>query len=729
MRSFPFFRQLDAKDCGPACLRMISKYHGKSFSIQTLREKSHISRQGVSLVGISEAAESIGFRSIGVRLSWDQLMTQASFPCIAHWDQKHFVVIHKISKNKIYVADPAIGKVTYTKKEFLKLWISSTRDGEDEGICLLLEPTPAFFEYEGEKIERGSFSFLYKYLRPHKKLITQLIVGMLVGSLVLLIIPFLTQALVDIGIGNQDIKFVYLVIIAQFVLIIGKTIIEFIRSWLLLHISTRVNVTLISDYLIKLMRLPVNFFESRLTGDILQRIGDHTRIESFLTNSSLSILFSMFNLIVFSIVLAIYNVPILLVFIVGSSFYFIWITAFLKKRRELDHKRFSQLSKNQSSIIQMVTGMQDIKLNNSETVRRWEWEGIQARLFRVRIKTLTLTQYQRIGSVLINDTKNILISLIAAKAVIEANMSLGIMFAVQYIIGFMNAPIEQLIGFVHSAQDAKISLERLSEVHDHAEDQERSESITNNLPIDHSYHIKDLSFQYEGPQSKLVLDSINLEIHENQVTAIVGNSGSGKTTLLKLLLGFYEPSKGEVRLGDSPVRNIDQWTYRSKCGVVMQDGYIFSDSIARNVAMSDTEIDKERLSQAAEIANLGDFVGQLPLGFNTKIGGEGQGLSHGQKQRILIARAIYNNPDFLFFDEATNSLDANNEKMIMTKLTDYYKGRTVIVVAHRLSTVKNADQIIVLDNGKVVETGNHKTLTEKKGAYYSLVKNQLELGN
>ncbi|MEA1877277.1 MAG: peptidase domain-containing ABC transporter [Bacteroidota bacterium] len=729
MQSFPFFRQLDAKDCGPACLRMISKSFGKNFSIQTLRERSHISRQGVSLVGISEAAESIGFRSIGVRLTWPQLLENASLPCIAHWEQRHFIVIYKVTKRKVFVADPAVGKVSYTREEFLKGWLSTKRDGEDEGLCLLLDPTPGFYEQEGEKKDRASFSFLFSYLKPHKKLLIQLVIGMLVGSLLMLILPFLTQAIVDIGIGNQDLKFVYLVILAQFVLIIGKTSIEFIRSWLLLHISTRVNVTLISDYLIKLMRLPVSFFETRLTGDILQRIGDHSRIESFLTNSSLSILFSMFNLLVFGIVLAIYNGLILLIFVLGSILYFIWILVFLKRRRELDHKRFSQLSKNQNSIIQLVAGMQEIKLNNSEKTKRWEWEGIQARLFRVRVKSLTLTQYQRIGSVLINDTKNILISFIAAKAVIESNMTLGVMFAVQYIIGFMNAPIEQLIGFIHSAQDAKISLERLAEVHEHSDEQKSSDIMASDLPLDHSFYIRDLVFQYEGPQSKKVLDKISLTIPENKVTAIVGSSGSGKTTLIKLLLGFYSPVEGEIRIGDSPVRNIDQNVYRAHCGVVIQDGYIFSDTIARNIALGDDEIDKAQLALAARIANIGEFVGLMPLGFNTKIGGEGQGLSQGQKQRILIARAVYKNPDILFFDEATNALDANNERLIMNHLNEYYRGKTVIVVAHRLSTVKKADQIVVLEKGCIVETGNHEELTMKQGVYFELVKNQLELGS
>jgi len=729
MHSFPFFRQLDAKDCGPACLRMIAKSFGKSFSIQTLRERSYISRQGVSLVGISEAAESIGFRTVGVRLTWPQLLENASLPCIAHWEQRHFIVIYKVTKRKVFVADPAVGKITYTREEFLKAWLSTKRDGEDEGLCLLLDPTPGFYEQDGEKKDRASFSFLFSYLKPHRKLLIQLVIGMLVGSLLMLILPFLTQAIVDIGIGNQDLKFVYLVILAQFVLIIGKTSIEFIRSWLLLHISTRVNVTLISDYLIKLMRLPVSFFETRLTGDILQRIGDHSRIESFLTNSSLSILFSMFNLLVFGVVLAIYNGLILLIFFLGSGLYFIWILIFLKRRRELDHKRFSQLTKNQNSIIQLVAGMQEIKLNNSEKTKRWEWEGIQARLFRVRVKNLTLTQYQRVGSVLINDTKNILISFIAAKAVIDSNMTLGVMFAVQYIIGFMNAPIEQLIGFIHSAQDAKISLERLSEVHEHSDEQESSEIMASDLPIDHSFYIRDLVFQYEGPQSQKVLDNINLTIPQNKITAIVGASGSGKTTLVKLLLGFYPPVKGEIRIGDSPVRNIDQNVFRAHCGVVIQDGYIFSDTIARNIALGDEEINKSQLGLAAKIANIGEFVGQMPLGFNTRIGGEGQGLSQGQKQRILIARAIYKNPDILFFDEATNALDAKNEKLIMNQLNNYYRGKTVVVVAHRLSTVRNADQIVVMENGCIIETGTHTELTEKKGAYFELVRNQLELGN
>jgi len=679
-------------------------------------------------MGISDAAESIGMKSVGARLSWEQLKNEVPLPCIAHWQQKHFVVVYKIKKNTVYVADPALGRVTYSKEEFLRNWLSSRVDDVDQGLCLLLETTPSFFEYDDEKTKRSSFAFLLKYLIPHRKLLFQLFVGMFIGSIVLLIFPFLTQAVVDIGISTKDIGFVYLILIAQLVLILGRTAIDFIRSWLLLHISTRVNVSLISDYLIKLMRLPVTFFETRLTGDILQRIGDHRRIESFLTNSSMNIIFSAFNLVVFSIVLAVYNMKILLFFLIGSALYIAWIFIFLKKRRELDHKRFDQLAANQNNIIQLVAGMQEIKLNTCEKPKRWDWERIQARLFRVKVRYLSLTQYQQVGSVFINETKNIFISFLAAKAVIDMDMTLGVMFAVQYIIGQLNSPIDQLIGFIHSAQDAKISLERLAEVHQEDPEEEFTDTKLLNLPEQRKYSVSNLTFQYEGPSSRKVLDGIDLEIPEKKVTAIVGVSGSGKTTLIKLLLGFYPPTDGEIKLDDTSLSLISQQVYRSSCGVVMQDGYIFSDTIARNIALGDEFIDKDRLVEAARIANMGDFLENLPLRFNTRVGSEGQGLSQGQKQRILIARAVYKDPSFLFFDEATNALDANNEKKIMDNLQTYFKGKTVTIVAHRLSTVMNADQIVVIDQGRIIETGTHEQLIQLKGSYYQLIKNQLELG-
>jgi ATP-binding cassette subfamily B protein len=728
MPSFPFVKQLDAMDCGPTSLCMIAKYYGKSYSQQTLRERSFITREGVSMLGTSDAAESIGMRTMGARLSFEKLKNEAVLPCIAHWKQNHFVVVYKIKNNIVYVADPAHGLIKYTSKEFESCWASTKKDGEDQGICLLMEPTPDFYKNEDESLNKSSFKFLFSYLRPFKKFITQLLLGMVLGSLLQLIFPFLTQSIVDYGINNQDLDFITLVLIAQLVLFFSRTSVEFIRSWILLHISTRVNISLISDFLIKLMKLPIGFFDTKMIGDIMQRIGDHQRIESFLTTSTLNILFSMLNFVIFAIVLVIYDLKIFVIFLVGSILYITWIYLFMKKRRELDFKRFAQLSDNQSNLIQIITGMQEIKLNNCERQKRWEWEKIQAKLFRVNIKSLSLNQYQQMGSVFINQTKNIFITFFAAKSVLEGGMTLGMMLAVQYIIGQLNSPIEQLIGFIHTTQDAKISLERLGEIHQKEDEESPDDPKITILPEERSINISNLSFQYEGPHSDLVLKDLNLHLPGKKVTAIVGTSGSGKTTLIKLLLGFYPPTKGEIKVGDIHLNNISHSMWRQRCGVVMQDGFIFSDTIARNIAVSDEIIDNKRLLQAVKNANIQEFVESLPLGYNTKIGQEGHGLSQGQKQRLLIARSMYSNPEYIFFDEATNALDANNERIIMDNLKEFYKGRTVVVVAHRLSTVKNADQIVVLEKGKIVERGNHKELTKLKGFYYNLVKNQLELG-
>jgi len=727
--TFPSFKQLDSMDCGPTCLRMIAKYYGKSYSLQGLREKSFITREGVSLLGISEAAENIGFKSLGVKISYEQLTEEAILPCIVHWKQRHFIVVYKIKKGHVLVADPAHGLIKYTKEEFLKGWLSTKSDDEEKGIALLLEPTADFYTQEGEKTDKTHFAFLLNYLRPHKSLFIQLIIGMLLGSLLQLILPFLTQSVVDKGIGNQNLGFVYLVLIAQFVLIISRTTVEFLRNWILLHISTRINISLISDFLIKLMKLPIGFFDTKKIGDIMQRIGDHSRIQSFLTGSSLSILFSMFNLVIFGIVLAIYSLKILLVFLVGSVIYFLWVWIFMKKRRELDFKRFAQMADNQSNLYQLITGMQEIKLNNCERQKRWKWERIQARLFKVNVKGLALSQYQQAGGLFFNETKNILITFLSAAAVIKGDMTLGMMMSVQYIIGQLNSPIDQMITFMQAAQDAKISMERLGEIHNKEDEEKPGDMRITMLPEKKDIHIQNLSFQYEGPHSEMVLNDIDLRVPEGKITAIVGTSGSGKTTLVKLMLGFYEPVKGEIRVGDTLLKNFSSSFWRDKCGAVMQDGYIFSDSIAENIAPGEENIDRTRLLNAVKTANIREFVEGLPLGYNTKIGQEGSGISQGQRQRILIARAVYKQPEFIFFDEATNSLDANNERIIMENLEQFFKGRTVVVVAHRLSTVKNADQIVVLEKGEIAERGTHEELTTLKGAYYNLVKNQLELGN
>jgi len=727
MSAFPFYKQLDAMDCGPTCLRMVAKYYGKHFTVQTLREKAFLTRQGVSLLGIAGAAESIGINTIGVTISWEKLVNEAPLPAIVHWKQNHFIVVYKIKGKKVYVADPGYGLLTLTKSEFLRGWLSTAKDGEEKGVALLLKPSPDFFQQEDEKIKKTGFRFLFKYLSPYKKYLFQLIVGLLLGGIIQLILPFLFQSIVDFGITNQDLPFIYLVMIFQFMLILSSMGVDFIRRWILLHLSTRVNITLISDFLIKLMKLPVGFFDTKLTGDLLQRIGDHKRIESFLTSSSLNVLFSMVNLIIFSVVLGIYSLKILAVFLAGALLYFIWIYVFLKKRKEIDNRRFSKQSENQSKLIQIISGIKEIKLNNAERQKRWEWEHIQASLFNTEVKGLTLTQYQEAGGVFINETKNIIINVMAAVFVLNGNLTLGMMLAISYILGQLNGPVEQMINFLHKAQDAKISLERLGEIH---QTQDESDSGLELAPITTTgdIQIRDLSFTYPGPLPRYVLQDINLHLPADSVTAIVGMSGSGKTTLLKLLLSFYQTTKGEIRIGDRNIMHISPDAWRSHCGVVMQDGFIFSDTIAGNIALGDEEINKERLLFASKIACINEFIDQLPMGFNTKIGQEGLTLSGGEKQRILIARAVYKDPAYLFLDEASSSLDANNELQIMRNLEEIFKGKTVIIVAHRLSTVKNADNIIVLDKGRIVEEGPHDKLISKKGAYYNLIKNQLELG-
>lgn len=728
MRNFPFFKQLDVMDCGPSCLRMIAKFHGKNFTLQTLRERSFLTREGVSLLGISDAAESIGMRSVGARVSFEQLSGQVPLPCIVHWREEHFVVVYAFRKGKVYVADPAYGLIKYSVGEFLKGWCGNTDPGTAKGLCLLLEPTPDFYKQADEKTDKSTFTYLFSYFRNQKRFLWQLFIGLLLGSLFQLIFPFLTQSMVDVGINNRDIGFVTLILVAQLVLFVSQTSVDFIRNWILLHLTTRLNISLISDFLIKLMKLPIGFFDTKMIGDMMQRIGDHVRIENFLTNQTLNVLFSMVNLVIFSVVLAVYSWKILLVFLFGSLLYVLWIILFLRKRRELDYRRFTQLSENQAKLIELITGMQEIKLNNCEKQKRWEWERIQARLFSVNINRLSLAQTQTIGSGFINQLKNIIISFLSAKLVIDGQMTLGAMVAVSYIIGQMNSPIEGLMNFIQTAQDAKISLERLNEIHLRKDEEEPDEQKITVFPGHQDIVIRDLSFQYEGPRSPMVLKNINLQIPGNKTTAIVGMSGSGKTTLIKLMLGFYPPGAGSISLGDIQIRNFSTRLWREKCGVVMQDGFIFSDTIINNITVGFEQVDRQRLLDAVRMANIQDYIESLPLGYNTKIGQEGVGLSQGQKQRLLIARAVYKNPDFLFFDEATNALDANNEKVIMENMDNFYKGRTVVVVAHRLSTVKNADQIIVLDKGEIVERGTHEDLIALKGAYFHLVKNQLELG-
>jgi len=719
-------------DCGPTCLRMVARHYGKNFSLQKLRDISGINRDGVSMLGISEAAEKIGFRTTGVQLSLAQLK-DCDYPIILHWNQNHFVVLYKIiikkGKAHYFIADPAKGLLKFDAGEFASYWLSIGLTGSRKGAALILSPTPDFHSNKEDEEQGFNFSFLFRYLFSYRQLIAQLLVGLGVGSLLQLILPFLTQSVVDIGINTRNLNFIYIILIAQVMITVGRLSVEFMRSWILLHISTRLNISILTDFLIKMMKLPMSFFDSKMTGDIMQRMSDQKRIESFLTGSTLSIVFSIFNLVVFAVVLAYYNINIFTIFVIASIIYSLWIIFFLKKRRALDFKRFDLSSKNQSAIVQLVAGMQEIKLNNCEQQKRWEWENIQAKLFRFNIKSLALGQYQQAGSFLINEGKNIFITFLVAKSVIDGNLTLGGMMAVQYIIGQLNSPIEQLLGFVQQLQDAKISLERLNEVRQMEDEEPGDRLFSHELPSDKSLALENVSFTYPGAGNLPVLSGITLKIPEGKTTAIVGMSGSGKTTILKLLLRFYLNQKGSIKVGNFSLDQISFRFWRSKCGVVMQEGYIFSDNIARNIAVSEEYPDPVRLKHAINIANINDFIDSLPMGLNTKIGAEGNGISQGQKQRILIARAIYKNPDYIFFDEATNSLDSNNEKKIMENLQQFFKGKTVVVVAHRLSTVRHADNIVVLDKGLIIEQGTHEELTIKRGEYFQLVKNQLELGN
>lgn len=736
MPRFPHCHQLNQMDCGPTCLQMVARYYGRHYTLDTLRRRSFITREGVSMLGVSDAAESIGMRTLGVRTSLEKLSEQVPLPCILHWNQNHFVVLYRITKGwrgkrRYHIADPASQRLVYGEEQFARCWVSAHgANGERLGTALLLEPTPEFEQMEGEAetSTKRSLAFFARYLLPYKSQFLQLVAGLGLGTLLQLVFPFLTQAMVDVGIGGRNMGIITLILMVQLLLFVAQLGVGFIRSWILLHINSRVDVALISDFLMKLMKLPLRYFDTKMTGDILQRIGDHARIKAFLMGNSINILFSLLNFFIFAAILGYYHPLILGIFLLGNALYVLWVLSFMKYRRELDIKRFNQAAGEQSKLIQLVQGMQEIKLNNCERQKRWEWEHIQVKLFQISLRGLSLGQVQQVGSVFFTQTTSILISFIAAQAVVEGQMTLGMMMSLTYIIGQVSAPIGEFIGFAQAVQDAKISLERLNEIHEHEDEESHLDEKLQEVPADHDLHLDHVTFSYSGAERDYALHDVTFTVPAGKVTAIVGESGSGKTTVVKLLQGFYAPMHGSVKVGAAPLSCINPHVWRAATGSVMQEGFIFSDTIANNIAVGVDQVDPVRLQHAVRVANIEDFILSLPLGYSTKIGMEGNGISAGQRQRILIARAVYKNPEFIFLDEATNSLDTTNERIIMERLHDFYCGKTVLIVAHRLSTVKNADRIVVLRKGEVVEEGTHHELVGKRGAYYELIKNQLELG-
>ncbi|WP_293943798.1 MULTISPECIES: peptidase domain-containing ABC transporter [unclassified Sphingobacterium] len=725
-KGFPLFRQFDVRDCGPTCLKMILAYYGIDFPMQLLREQSQVNRTGVSLSGLEAAAKNLGFVPTSTLISFDEFRQNNILPCIIHWNDDHFVVVYKIKGDTIFVADPAKGKLKYGKNDFLEGWLYG-KEELGKGVVLFLEPQKTALE-KTKSIPHTTFGFryLYKSLFQYKPLILLMLVGIVIGSFLQLFQPTLTKYMIDVGVLNKNLNFISLILLGQLMLFVGMISIDFVRRWILLYISTRINLKMLTNYLYKLLRLPISFYDAKHIGDMVQRLNDHNRVEAFITSSSISSLFSLISLIVFGLVLASYDLGIFLIFIIGSSLYALWVWFSLKKRKILDTKRFDLQSKSQNKMIELINGVRDIKLSLSEDKRRWEWETLQAEIFKLNSRFLKLSQFQEIGGSSINQIKNIVILFLAANAVTRGTLSVGEMLAIQFIVGQLNSPIEQLISFMQTGQDAKLSVDRLNEVMEMELEEKKDGLFVQDEDLG-NIKIQDLSFSYPGSFNKKTLDNINLEIEEGGITAIVGASGSGKTTLLNLLLLVHQPLSGSIFLGKYNTDSINKSSWRALCGTVLQDGYIFSDTIRNNIVMSNEAIDEETLAFAIKMANIDEYINSLPNGLNTLIGGEGTGLSQGQKQRLLIARAIYKRPKYIFFDEATNALDASNESIIMNNLNEYFLGKTAIIVAHRLSTVQNANKIVVMGNGKIIEVGTHMSLLEKRGHYYELVKNQLSL--
>jgi len=737
-KRFKFINSLDMKDCGPTCLKMVAAFYGMNYPIELVREQSYLSRNGVNLLNLSEASKALGLDAMLYKFTLNGLYEKSiPLPCILHWNQDHFVVLYKIkifaSDVKFYVADPAIGKLVYNKRQMQEFWCQ----GQQKGVALLLEPLEGFqFDRSAIVKEPSQYKFILHYLKNYRKPFLLLATGMVLTTCLSLMFPFLTQYMIDVGLKFHNYQIVVLIVSAQFFLFLGDTSISIIRGWVLLHLNSRIGISIISDFLKKLLHLPLTYFEAKTIGDINQRVSDHHRIENFMSSNLINVCFSMINIMIYLVILSYYNLLVFGVFLFFSVTGIVWVLLFMRKRKQLDYDRFRYDKKTQENVYDIFNGIPEIKLNQAENKKRQEWENNQISLFRVGMRSLKIEQSQRVGYLFFSNLKNLLLTFIAATAVLNGTMTLGMLLSVSYIIGQTNGPLEQLLSFISTGQDARISITRLQDILEKEdEDAEynsgrNQEDIIEQLPVIEDIQLQNVTFQYDGPHSMKVLNDLSVVFPGGKVTAIVGTSGCGKTTLIKMLLRFYEPTIGIISVGDLPLNTVPAKVWRRSCGAVMQDGYIFSDTILQNITLSEnsSEVDKQKLEQALYIANIEEMINELPNGLATEIGLNGSGISAGQKQRILIARAVYKDPSFLIFDEATSALDANTERVVIERLASFFKKKTVIIIAHRLSTVVDADQIIVMDHGTVKECGTHPSLVEQKSMYYELVKNQLELG-
>ncbi|MEE1298103.1 MAG: peptidase domain-containing ABC transporter [Muribaculaceae bacterium] len=718
------FRQLEHSDCGITCIRIIAYFYGVDIPLKFLRSICDISRVGISIRDILSATKKIGFEANAVKVSAEDIL-KMPLPAILYWENKHYIVLYKIKNNKFYIADPGRGKLILDNEEFLNSWLY----GNSMGLAIVLAPKEEFYNIDfgiKDSSESGLFKLAKKSISKHLKRFIAVIVLSIVVMLADMITPLIFQSTIDEGIEGKDINLVWVLCLSQFLIFIGYSLSDNVINIILTKTGLKVSIDMMNEYLSKLISFPISFFDRKVNSDFIQKIEDQNRIKNFLIDFPSSAFLTGINIVVFSAMLIYYNYIIFLILLAATFLGFLWTKTFLQKRENIDYSYFYYSSNNRNNIYELINGMQEIKINNAHNIRIAKWKETQLKINELSFKTVLLKMLVNGGNSVLSRIKDIIITGACATLVIKGNMSVGEMMTISYITGRLSSPFSYILNSLNTMQDATMSYERIDEIINKPLDNKSKYKEHDNIQ---SIIFSNVSFKYPGSYSPYVLKDINITIPQGKVTAIVGCSGSGKSTLLKLMLGFYIPQKGDIYAGKYNMSDIDTDNWISRCGVVMQNGFIFSGTILENIALSDSKPDINRVKYVTNLACINEFIDTLPMGYHTKIGVTGVELSGGQKQRILIARAVYKNPSFIFLDEATNALDAKNERVIVENLNEFYKGRTVVIVAHRLSTVKNADNIIVLEGGRVAETGNHESLIAQRGAYFNLVRNQLELGN